>query len=134
MDHLIVVIFNLLQQDSKLAVAQAMFLNANRNRLSRHFPNIEWVWIDADSQKIKNRLIDREQRRNSTSSIEEVMQKVNYFYEMNSHFEPPDHPHVQILNTSKKELKSALQRRINAIFFRTSENESTGSWRERTRV
>src|ERR1041384_2177923 len=53
-------IAQLKEDHEKLVVAQALFKNRNRAQISTHFPEIRFVWVQADKEVVAHRLRERQ--------------------------------------------------------------------------
>lgn len=81
------------QEHQKLVVAQALFKNRNRGQIMLHFPEIKFVWVQADELLLVKRLGERQGHRADTRYGEIV----------NQLFEIPNIPHEILINNEGKE-------------------------------
>jgi len=77
----------------RLVIAQALFKNRHRHRLLTHFPEIKFVWVQAEEPLIAKRLEARQDPLAGKSYSEMV----------NKLFEVPDVPHEVLVNNKGKE-------------------------------
>ncbi len=78
----------------KLCVAQALFKNKHRRMILDLFPDANFIWIQAEAEVIKARLIKRAGRRSAGRYYAEVI---------NRNFEPPAIPHEILTNNGGRE-------------------------------
>ena len=77
----------------KLVIAQALFKNHNRRQILTHFPEIKFVWVQADQRLLGNRLSERQDNPAGKAYGELV----------NKFFELPDISHQVLANNKGRE-------------------------------
>ena len=77
----------------RLAIAQALFKNRHRQRILLHFPEIQFVWVQADEQLTRKRLKARNYHPAGKS----------YGDLVNKLFEIPNIPYGVLINNMRKE-------------------------------
>lgn len=85
-------IAQLKEDHEKLVVAQALFKNRNRAQISTHFPQIRFVWVQADKEVVAHRLRER-QGHPADQSYGEMVNKL---------FEIPNIPCDVLVNNEGK--------------------------------
>jgi gluconokinase len=79
-------------QHPKLAIAQALYKEKNRQEILAAFPDAQLVWIKSTPEKIVERLT----KRNASIDIE-------YAQQISRYFEATKLPHLEIVNTSDEQ-------------------------------
>ncbi len=77
----------LLEQHGKVALAQALFKNRNRQDFLDQFPCARFIWVDADRALLESRVL----RRDNAVTLE-------YARKINAYFEMPDFDCYRVIN------------------------------------
>jgi gluconokinase len=86
-------IAELKEDHQKLVIAQALFKNRNQRQIWSHFPEIKFVWVQADEGLLATRLSKRQDHR-ADQAYGEMVNKL---------FEIPNIPHDILVNNKGKE-------------------------------